>query len=112
MKQRFFTISVLVYAVLSWQFSCSDESGLSSPCGTPATVVKESGCGFNFQLDDGTRLYPVVEGCEDVFAAYRRADQMGRRVLIGFRSRPDIDISCTTALPVTVLCFEDPEARN
>ena len=108
MKRSAVQVSVLVYALLSWQFSCTDEAQLSSPCGTPATIVQENGCGFNFQLDDGTRLYPMVEECVDIFAEYRNA--IGRKVQIGFEGRPDLDVSCTTAIVVTILCIEDVES--
>jgi hypothetical protein len=103
MKARAGLYFLLIASLLSLQFSCSDE-GLSLPCGTPATVVNlEDGCGFSFQLTDGTRLQPILEGCEDIFADYRRE---GLNVGIGFEQETHRAIYCNGAIPVRVVCLE------
>jgi len=87
---------------MSLQFSCSDE-GLSSPCGTSATVVDlEDGCGFGFRLGDGRRLQPICESCVYIPADYRHE---GLKVLIGFQERSGLATSCNLSTPVRMLCL-------
>jgi len=102
MRSRSIPILALL-TLTQWQLSCSDE-GLSLPCGTPAIVFNlQDGCGFGFRLNDGRRLMPVLEGCEDIFADYRHE---GLPVFIGFEQRNDLINCCNNAINVRILCLE------
>ena len=79
-------------AVLVVSFACSKHELHHSVCGTSATVRDfsgKSGCGFVFELADGSKLAPstaaATHGCgshQDVLANFSLAE--GKKVKIGF----------------------------
>jgi hypothetical protein len=122
MKRHAFWIflSVIVLALII--LSCSEEE-FSAPCGTPATVrdlTGMDGCGYAFELSDGTMVIPVwdigfcgtpplpKEVTEDPLYNFQFID--GKQVLIGFEDRPDHATSCMSGRPMKITCLEEVEA--
>lgn len=98
---------------------CADD--ILSPgnsCSTPATVrdlTGLDGCGFVFELNDGTRLEPVIIGycgtpplakeiIEDPLYGFEFAD--GKRVLISYTLTDGASI-CQVGPRVTITCITE-----
>jgi hypothetical protein len=111
-------LGLLTLAVLA--FSCKEEDILRGDCGTPATVrdlTGLDGCGYVFELEDGTRLIahwewgwcgtpPLPEGAtEDPLYNFQYAD--GKKVLIGFEEKPDLATTCMAGRVVKITCLEE-----
>jgi hypothetical protein len=104
---------------------CSEED-LRMPCSTQATVrdlTGLDGCGFVFELEDGTRLEPVreyrlycgtpplpKEVTEDPLYNFNFVD--GKKVLIAYELKPSGSY-CMAGLPAKITCLSEiPEANT
>jgi hypothetical protein len=112
---------VAALAILVFSFSCKKEEHLKAPCTTPATVrdlSSQSGCGFVFELTDGTKIAPVAEshqapgggGChggqshESTFTNFSMVE--GKKVKIGYEITNATANSCG-ALSAKILCIQE-----
>lgn len=95
------------------------ESDSTKDCSTPATVrdlTGLDGCGWVFELEDGTRLEPLAgiprcgfgelskEGSEDPLASFEFVD--GKKVFISYEktNRPSI---CMVGPTVKITCISE-----
>ena len=100
-------------------FACKEEL-VTKNCGTSATVrdlTGLDGCGYVFELNDGTRLIPVwdigycgtpplpKEVTEDPLYNFQYTD--GKNVVIGYEERPNNATACMTGRPVKITCLEE-----
>lgn len=114
-------MKTFIFAILSIAIlSCADNDAEqpSTPCGTAATIrdlTGLDGCGFVFELEDGTRLEPVwVFECgtpplpeqpvENVFPDFEMVD--GKEVWIDYElaSSPSI---CMVGQTVIITCISE-----
>src|SRR5690348_1103480 len=94
--------TALLLLVIATLFACNDES-ITKNCGTEATVrdlTGIDGCGYVFELSDGTRLMPTwdtgwcgtpplpKEVTEDPLYNFQFTD--GKKVIIGYELRPKV----------------------
>lgn len=115
-----FISSLLSIAMVSL-FACNDDP-LSERCKTPA-IVRDltglDGCGFVFELTDGTKLIPVAifwcgtpplskDQPEDPLANFTLRD--GMSVLIGYEELQNMATTCIAGKSVRITCIE--EARS
>jgi hypothetical protein len=109
-------------AILIFSFSCKRHEELhKSNCGTSATVrdlSSQSGCGFVFELADGTKISPVAKskqvhgsgGChggqsyENALINFSLVE--GKKVKIGYAITNTTANSCD-ALSAEILCIEE-----
>ena len=101
---------------------CSEE-GLKKACSTRATVrdlTGLDGCGFVFELEDGTRIEPIVtymcgtkplpkEATEDPLFNFSFAE--GKRVLISFEPASNATI-CMAGFPAIITCLSEISEEN
>lgn len=102
--------------------SCSDEPTKITGCTTPATVKDLTGldgCGFVFELEDGTRLEPVwtvgfcgtpplpKEVTEDPLYNFAFVD--GKKVTIGYEPLTSPSI-CMVGQTVKITCIQEVSA--
>lgn len=105
-------------------FSCSEDNvGGEDKCSTPATLrdlTGLDGCGFVFELDNGTRLEPLrmlycgtpplpKEVTEDPLYNFEWVD--GKRVLINYElsSSPSI---CMVGQTVKITCISEAPSKS
>ncbi len=105
-------------------FSCDDDDVVSTSCSTPATVRDLSGldgCGFVFELEDGTRLEPVFaigycgtpplpkEVTEHPLYNFQFVD--GKKVFIDYElvERPSI---CMVGQTVEIICVSEAAGQS
>jgi hypothetical protein len=111
------------FALYVFMIACTEES-ITRNCGTTATVrdlTGLDGCGYVFELNDGTRLISVwdmgycgtpplpKEITEDPLYNFQFTD--GKKVLIGYEDRPDHATSCMAGKTVKITCLEEIEAE-
>ena len=99
--------------------ACKDEP-VTKNCGTLATVrdlTGLDGCGFVFELSDGTRLIPVwdvyycgtpplpKEVTEDPLYNFEYLD--GKKVTIGYEARSNNPTTCMGGEPARITCLEE-----
>lgn len=110
------SIPLLILAAVF--FACSEEH-ITKNCETPATVrdlAGLDGCGYVFELIDGTRLIPAwdviycgtplpKEATEDPLYNFQFAD--GRKVIIGYELRPNTVTDCMGGKPAKITCLDD-----
>lgn len=99
--------------------SCSEEGESAPVCSTPATVRDLSnldGCGWVFELSDGTRLIPQrmmfcgtpplpKEVTEDPLYQFDYVD--GKQVLINYEIIPDVATICMSGELAKITCISD-----
>lgn len=112
------SIQILFFLCASL-FACQEEP-ITKNCGTSATVrdlTGLDGCGFVFELADGTRLMPVwdigycgtaplpKEVTEDPLYNFEYLD--GKKVIIGYEERSNHATACMAGKPVKITCLEE-----
>jgi hypothetical protein len=115
--------ALLFITVLLVSFSCKKENSIAKKpkCPTSATVRNLTGlldgCGFVFELADGTRLEPVLlyycgtpplpkEVTEDPLYNFVFAD--GKKVKIGYEKMESVSI-CMVGQTVKITCITEIE---
>lgn len=116
MKKTFFGI-VLVAAMFA---ACNDDDGrVSCKDGVRATVrdlTGLDGCGFVFELMDGTRLEPLLlmycgtpplpkEVTEDPLYHFEWVD--GKQVVIAYKEVPEMGSFCMVGPIVKITCLQE-----
>lgn len=116
-------ISVLVLS-LATLIACEDREDLTLTCGTEATVrdlTGLDGCGFVFELNDGTRLEPVrmffcgtpplpAEVTNDPLYNFQFVD--GKKVRIGYVETQEMASICMAGKLVKITCLEEMESSD
>jgi hypothetical protein len=105
--------------------ACENNQDFSHPCMIPATVQDLTGldgCGFVFELEDGTRLIPVWElgWCgtpplpesvtSDPLYNFEYVD--GKKVLIGYTLQNDIASVCMAGKTVKITCLKETSGSS
>ena len=104
--------------------SCDDEKPGTSGCTTLATVRDRTGldgCGFVFELTDGSYLEPYrvffcgtpplpKEATEDPLYNFAFAD--GKKVMIGYESCKDCASICMVGQIVKITCLTEIESAS
>lgn len=104
------------FILSAWQ--CSDDAIKPNQCAIPATIrdlTGLDGCGWVFELEDGSRLEPVdIFRCgtppvpedqpEDVLANFELVD--GKRVMISY-TEIDAVSACMVGKMVTITCISE-----
>jgi hypothetical protein len=117
--KRYFSFFVLLSLILL--SACDEETSFSKTCnpGTLATVKDLTGldgCGFVFELTDGTRLEPMrlmfcgtnplpKEVTEDPLYDFQFLD--GKQVRIGYEEINDAASICMAGKIVKITCIEE-----
>lgn len=110
---------VSILAICFLLSGCSEEDVDTSTCLTPATLRDMSGldgCGWVFELNDGTKLSPhwimfcgtpplPKEVTEDPLYNFEYVD--GKQVMINYEIIPDIATACMAAEVVKIKCVSD-----
>ena len=113
--------ALLLLTILMFS-QCSEEE-IQKACSTRATVrdlTGLDGCGFVFELEDGTRLEPVVtymcgtpplpkEVTEDPLFNFHFAE--GKKVLISFKLA-ESGSYCMAGLPAKITCLSEISGEN
>jgi hypothetical protein len=100
-------------------FSCTDDIEVDEGCSTPATVKDLTGldgCGFVFELEDGTRLEPQriffcgtpplpKEAIEDPLYNFQFVD--GKKVLIDYEELDGAMSICMAGPVVRITCLKE-----
>jgi hypothetical protein len=97
--------SVLFIFIATILTTCVDHS-MESDCGTHATVKDLTGfdgCGFIFELEDGTRLEPMFLR-EEPLSTFEFAD--GKKVVIGYEEKPSASV-CMIGKTVKIICIQE-----
>lgn len=111
------SIQILFVLCVS-MFACQEEP-ITKNCGTPATVrdlTGLDGCGFVFELADGSRLEPQMFGfcgtpplpkeiTENPLYNFQWAD--GKKVNIGYEEVTDAVSICMAGKIVKITCLEE-----
>ena len=114
-------IICILFISIIWA-GCSDEMN-DQICSTPATVVDLTGldgCGFVFELEDGTRLEPLrlmycgtpplpAEVTEDALYNFDFAD--GKKVLIDY-DEVEYASYCQAGQMVKITCISDLSVQS
>jgi hypothetical protein len=108
-------ISIFFFSTLAWLVLSCDHID-EYPCTRKATVVDMGlGCGFGFELEDGTRLQHMwqLDNCvprkEDANHPLTRFKYVaGKRVLIGYDKVKTG--SCPNTTPVFITCIQQLQA--
>lgn len=108
-------LPLLMTAILA--FSCADDA-LDKTCSVPATVRDLKGldgCGFVFQLSDGTNILPVVPFCgtppfpeeweNDPLRDFEFVD--GKRVLISYEEIDERATICMAGTVARITCLTE-----
>ena len=114
-------LSTLLFLSTSVTFWCCEEDMMTVSCDNAvlATVKDLSGldgCGFVFELADGTRLEPQMLGycgtpplpkevTENPLYNFQWVD--GKQVRIGFEEVPDVMSICMDGRSVKITCIEE-----
>ena len=99
--------------------ACTDTDDFTLTCGTEATVRDLrglGGCGFVFELSDGTRLEPIIvfecgtppvstNSAPDPILNFQFVE--GKRVRIGYVENNDYGSICMAGKPVKITCLEE-----
>jgi len=115
------TMRLLAFVMIVFVFSSCNEDGLRVSCddGVTATVrdlTGLDGCGFVFELEDGTRLEPQRMGycgtgplskeiTEDPLFDFEFID--GKRVIIGFEEVEGAAGICMVGPIVKITCLQE-----
>lgn len=106
-------------------FSCADEDiDKKEGCSTPATVKDLTGldgCGFVFELEDGTRLEPQrilfcgtpplpKEAIEDPLYNFEFVD--GKKVLIDYEELKEYGSYCMVGPIVKITCISEINSQS
>lgn len=116
MRTAFLILAIII-------LGCSDEIRTSG-CSTPATVVDLTGldgCGFVFELEDGSRLEPVITGycgtpplpkeiTENPLYNFEFRD--GKKVMISYEEAASNVSFCQAGQMVNITCITDMSARE
>lgn len=121
MKRFAFWIFLGVVTLMIIAFGCKEEDDrmLTGQCGTPATVrlMNEGGCGYVFDLEDGTHLVaywewgwcgtpPLPQGAmEDPLYNFEYVD--GKKVSIAYEELVESMNSCQNGKIVKITCLEE-----
>lgn len=121
MKRFAFWIFLGAIMLIVLAFSCSPEDELiKEGCTAEATVRDLSGldgCGYVFELNDGTRLIAMwefgwcgtpplpPEVTDDPLYNFEFVD--GKKVLIGYEGRSDWATACMAGHPVKITCLQE-----
>lgn len=106
-------------AVILFVSACSESEELTLTCGTEATVRDLrglDGCGFVFELNDGTRLIPLIsrfcgtpplpaEVTKDPLYNFEFSDN--KKVRIGYVEVTEYASSCMSGKAVKITCLEE-----
>lgn len=118
MKRLSLTI-ILLSALIGTAFQCGTDP-MPEGCTVPAVVrdlTSLDGCGFVFELNDGTRLIPVwdmgwcgtpplpKEVTEDPLYNFDYMD--GKMVMIGYEERNDFATVCMAGKTVKITCVQE-----
>jgi hypothetical protein len=119
MKIKYFTTLLLSCTIII--SSCSDEKLITASCDEAAfATVRDltglDGCGFVFELADGSRLEPQrllycgtpplpKEVTEDPLYNFQFVD--GKQVRIRFEEVPDVATICMVGKVVKITCLEE-----
>jgi hypothetical protein len=113
-------ITAVLILVTLLMFSCSDEPMVGmNECTTPATVRNLSGldgCGWVFELTDGTRLEPFIIGycgtpplskeiTEDPLYDFEFVE--GKQVKINYELQPEAMSVCMVGPIVRITCLQE-----
>jgi hypothetical protein len=115
--------TLLLLFVATLFFTCADEDSLEASCSVPATVKDLTGldgCGFVFELEDGTRLQPFRIGycgtpplpkgiTEDPL--YNFQFEAGKKVFIEYEPAEGASI-CMAGQLVKITCIREGEASQ
>ena len=113
----------IAFLLMIFLFSQCSEEDIQKTCSTRATVrdlTGLDGCGFVFELEDGTRLEPVVtymcgtpplpkEVSEDPLFNFDFAE--GKKVLISYEPAFSGSI-CMAGLPAKITCLSEISSEN
>jgi hypothetical protein len=108
---------IAISALVLFFTGCSEEKVNTSICSTPATVRDLSGldgCGWVFELNNGTKLIPYRIGycgtpplprevTEDPLYNFEYVD--GKQVLISFEIMPDVATVCMSGEVAKITCI-------
>jgi hypothetical protein len=112
------TLTLLLFCMVA--FTACDNDSTTTSCTVPATVrdlTGLDGCGFVFELEDGTRLLPVWDGTwcgtpplpeevtKDPLYNFEYID--GKKVLIGYVVRNDVMTICMAGQTVKITCLNE-----
>jgi hypothetical protein len=112
---------ILLFTALVF-VTCAEESSVTPPppaCSTPATIVDLTGldgCGFAFELEDGTRLLPVIvfycgtpplpkDLPQNPLIGFEFVD--GKKVFIDYTISEDFAGACMAGQYVSVTCISE-----
>jgi hypothetical protein len=114
---------IVLILISAFLFNCSEEESSSKnepTCSTAATIKNLAGldgCGYVFELQDGSRLEPSLikffcgtpplpkEVTEDPLYNYEFVD--GKKVLINYEVLKDVMSICMVGKPVRITCIQD-----
>lgn len=115
---------IVAFVVLFSALACQKEDDFTLACGTEATVrdlTGLDGCGFVFELNDGTRLEPVrtfycgtpplpPEVTQDPLYNFELVD--GDKVIIGYVVTNDVATICMAGTTVKITCIQKVESAG
>ena len=110
-------LAALILMLLATLVACEDH--VTKNCGTEAIardLTSTDGCGYAFELPDGTLLIPVwdtmycgtplpKEVTEDPLYNFQFTD--GKKVIIGYELRPKVVTDCMGGKSARITCLED-----
>jgi hypothetical protein len=112
--------SALIALFLMTTLACENDNSLTGQCTIPATVrdlTDLDGCGFVFELEDGSRLVPFFEGfwcgtpplpeavTNDPLYNFEYVE--GKKVLISYAERNGIANICMAGKTVKITCLKE-----
>jgi hypothetical protein len=121
MAMKIATLLVTSFIIL---VSCSDETSIEPSCSTPATVRNLTGldgCGWVFELTDGTRLEPSIIGycgtpplpkevTENPLYSFEFVD--GKQVKIDYEVLPEAMSICMVGPIVKITCIQEVSTQE
>lgn len=112
---------ILISLSAGFFWNCEDDKILNAPCDTSVIATVRDltgldGCGFVFELNDGTRLAPMrllycgtpplpKEVTEDPLYDFQFVD--GKQVRIGYEEIQDVASICMVGKIVKITCIEE-----
>lgn len=110
-------LAIFVILLLTLNSCTQAEEAPAANCGTLATVKDLTGldgCGFVFELDNGTRLEPYIPAPNNTTGEKSPLQNFtlidGQRVSIAYTPRNDISSVCMARTIVEVTCLNIVEA--
>jgi hypothetical protein len=115
----------LITVLMITALACENDQEQSGQCTIPATVrdlTGLDGCGFVFELENGSRLIPIWEGgwcgtpplpesvTQDPLYNFDYVE--GKKVLIGFRFRDDVATTCMAGKTVKITCLKELSVQD